>query len=173
MFKNIDVLFIGSSIISRWQFNNEFTDYKIINIGIDGLKTSDIIEPQYLSKIIKLYPKYIIYYCGGIDISKNITIKEIINNITIFIKMIKYIYGTKTKLIILSIIASPKKIIENKRLIINYINKELNRICYNNNVYFISLNKILNNKVYFDKDLNHLNINGYKILNKIILSIIK
>ena len=99
MVKYIDILFIGSSIISRWEYNNILSSLRIVNLGIDGLQTKDILEPKFINKIIKYFPKFIIYYCGGIDVNKNILIYEIISNITIFIKLIKYIYGNKTKII--------------------------------------------------------------------------
>jgi len=59
-------------------------------------------------------PKYIIYYCGGNDIKNNFMKEYIFNNIKLFYSKINSIYKSNIKIIILSIIKIPKKILEKK-----------------------------------------------------------
>jgi len=115
MVKNIDVLFVGSSIVNRWKnIKKKFCDKKIINLGGGGIKTHEILEESYFNKILNYNPKYIIYYCGGNDIQKKIIKEYIYSNIKLFYSKINSIYGINVKIIFLSIIKSPKKRIEKK-----------------------------------------------------------
>jgi hypothetical protein len=57
--------------------------------------------------------------------------------------------------------------------IVNYCNLKIMNYCNKNNILFISLTKKLDNIKYYKEDLNHLNYDGYCIINKIISKIIK
>jgi lysophospholipase L1-like esterase len=173
MTKKIDILLIGSSIIKKWtNIKKYFPNKKIKNIGINGLITEKILSnfTYYIKKIIKYRPCYIIYYCGGNDVMKNINGSKIYNNIKSFYYKIKEKLNKSDyfpRIIIISIIKSPKK----KRYIhqikkINNINQKLYLFCKKKNISYVNINKELKNKIYYTEDMNHLNNNGYNQINK-------
>ena len=180
------ILLIGSSIIKKWT-NPPMINKKaiIINKGMSGYITKDLISPEYLKQIYSIKesnPVYIIIYCGSNDIRKytnnNLNIdynllNESIYNINIFINIIKKMFK-KSTIILISVIKSPIMYELNKIKNINYFNKKL--LEYSNiekKIIYVNVNKNLNNKIkYFKEDKLHLNEDGYKIMNKIIENII-
>jgi lysophospholipase L1-like esterase len=154
------VLLVGSSIISKYK-NIMIENYNIINNGVSGLMTSQLNinnNDEY---------DYMIFYCGNNDLKKNINKNEIVSNIE------KYIYKFKkqfpnTKIIILSILFSPKNYELNLIDKIRYINNKLKNI---DNIYYLNINRQLSNKKYYS-DGTHFNYMGYKKLNDILSNII-
>ena len=54
MSNNIDILLVGSSIIHNWlNINEYFPDKKIVNLGISGFRTIEMLDNYYLSKLIR------------------------------------------------------------------------------------------------------------------------
>lgn len=170
MIKQVDILLIGSSIIYNWKnIKKKFNDKKIINLGKGGLKTDDILDKIYFDKILLYKPKYIIYYCGGNDITNNISNENIYKNIIKFYKKIFKIFGNDIKIIFLSIIKSPEKRLLNKINDITFVNNKIKNFCQLNNVLYVNINNELKSTKLFKDDLNHLNNLGYdKINNKIL-----
>lgn len=184
---NHTILLFGSSIIKKWT-NPPMINKKtiIINKGMSGYITKDLISPEYLKQIYSIKesnPLYIIIYCGSNDIRKytsnNLDIdysllNESLNNITKFIDLLKKMFK-KSTIILISVIKSPIMHELNKIKNINYFNKKL--LEYSNiekKIIYVNVNKNLNNKIkYFKEDKLHLNEDGYKIMNKIIENIIK
>ena len=177
--KNIDILLVGSSIIKRW--NNIYQYYnksiKIVNLGINGLLSKDMITKKYINTMSSYKPNNIIYYCGGNDIRSEI---NPLKNIKLFLLNLKNIYKNNINLIFISIFKNPKNILYNdnidilnnsiKVFIDNYNNYYNN---YNINLYFLDLKKYINHSKYFMNDNIHLNKDGYEILNKKIYNLIK
>ena len=184
---NHTILLVGSSIIKKWT-NPPLINKKaiIINKGMSGYITKDLISPKYLKSIFLIKesnPKYIIIYCGSNDIRKytsnnldiDYNLLDIsIYNITIFIDLLKKIFK-KSTIILISVIKSPIMHELNKIKNINYFNKKL--LEYSNiekKFIYVDVNKDLNNKIkYFKEDKLHLNEDGYKIMNDNIYKIIK
>jgi lysophospholipase L1-like esterase len=184
---NHTILLIGSSIIKKWT-NPPMINKKtiVLNKGMSGYITKDLISPEYLKTIFLIKesnPVYIIIYCGSNDIRKytsnnldiDYNLLDIsIYNITIFIDLLKKMFK-KSTIILISIIKSPIMYELNKIKNINYFNKKL--LEYSNKekkIIYVDVNKDLNNKIkYFKEDKLHLNEDGYKIMNKIIENIIK
>jgi lysophospholipase L1-like esterase len=184
---NNTILLIGSSIIKKWT-NSPMINKKtiVLNKGMSGYITKDLISPEYLKTIFLIKesnPLYIIIYCGSNDIRKytsnnldiDYNLLDIsVYNITIFIDLLKKMFK-KSTIILISVIKSPIMHELNKIKNINYFNKKL--LEYSNiekKIIYVDVNKNLNNKIkYFKEDKLHLDEDGYKIMNKIIENIIK
>ena len=184
---NHTILLLGSSIIKKWT-NPPMINKKtiVLNKGMSGYITKDLISPEYLKSIFLIKdtnPQYIIIYCGSNDIRKytannlnvDYNLLDIsIYNITIFIDLLRKMFK-KSTIILISVIKSPIMHELNKIKNIDYFNKKL--LEYSNikkKIIYVDVNKDLNNKIkYYTEDKLHLNKNGYKIMNKIIENIIK
>jgi len=183
---NNTILLLVSSIIKKWT-NSPIINKKtiVINKGMCGYITKNLISPEYLKSIFLIKdtnPQYIIIYCGSNDIRKytsnNLDIDyNLLNisicNVTIFIDLLRKMFK-KSTIILISVIKSPIMYELNKIKNINYFNKKL--LEYSNikkKFIYVDVNKDLNNKIkYFTEDKLHLNEDGYQKMNKIIEKII-
>jgi len=170
------ILLLGSSTIKKWKnftMNSHHED--IINKGISSLTTSYLLTNEYMEYIcknIEANPKYIIFYCGINDIFDNVENKQIVNNILLFLNKIHTIF-TKSRIIVISLIKSPKVYKEKKLEHVNYINNKIREYCasISPRISYINVNKELytSNGSYFTKDDFHVNEFGYKKMNKKLL----
>lgn len=157
------ILLLGSSIIRKWKnFTANQKNEEIINMGISGLKTSNL--PKYLEKIPNIHPEYILFYCGGNDLLHNGNKHDVVNNIKMGLDnlVIKF---PKSKIIVISLIKSP--IMYNGKINdIDYINNSIriySKIIHN--IQYVNVNRILCNKDFFMEDGLHLNDLGYEKMN--------
>jgi len=170
MSNKIDILFVGSSIIKKWT-NLYIKKAKIINLGMNGYLTSNMISNEYLQMVYKYNPKNIIYYAGGNDVKKYINSQIIYQNMIMFYNKIN---NNFTNFIFISIIKSPKKRLFPEQIIeIDYVNNLIKKFCDKHNIKYININKELKNKKYYEEDLNHLTEEGYNKINRKIVSLIK
>ncbi|PKM78103.1 MAG: hypothetical protein CVU90_03505 [Firmicutes bacterium HGW-Firmicutes-15] len=58
-----EVVVIGDSIIYRWNFPNKINGYILINRGIDGETTDDVIS-RFTKDAVKLKPQYVVILAG-------------------------------------------------------------------------------------------------------------
>jgi lysophospholipase L1-like esterase len=163
-----NILLLGSSII--YLFKPKIKNYNIINNGILGLTVNKMLSKSFLNKYIISNNKYdyMIFYCGNNDLKQDISRKEIVKNIKIFINTFQELYPT-TKIIIISILLSPKNYELNLANDIQFINQHLKKIT---NILFINVNRELSHEKYYIKDNVHLNNIGYDKLNNILEQII-
>ena len=87
MNNKIDILLVGSSIIKKW-IDLHIKKAKIINLGMNGYLTSNMINKEYLEIVYKYKQKNIIYYAGGNDVKKYIDSDTIYQNMILFYKKI-------------------------------------------------------------------------------------
>jgi lysophospholipase L1-like esterase len=170
------ILLVGSSTIKKW---NNFTFYlkneQIINRGISELTTSDLLSTKYIDYItsgITRNPKYIVFYCGINDVFDNIDNKKTVKNTRVFLKELHKIFPT-TRIIVISLIKSPKTYNEYKIEDVNYINNRVRDFCSIKTPYlhYVNVNKELQSLTtnYFTNDGFHLNELGYEKINKKIV----
>jgi len=174
--KSIDFLMVVSSIISKWN-NPIFNNY--VNLGISGFITENIINNKYLELIKKFKPKYIIFYCGGNDIKKNISTTIITKNIIKFIEFVYKNFNLDVKIIFLSVLITPDKIRRNLACKIFLLNDIITKICLSfnkltgfNKLLFVDINNILTKNDYIEDD-EHLTPFAYEKIGKKILRIVK
>jgi lysophospholipase L1-like esterase len=176
-----NILLLGSSIIylfKECKINNYqphsgdkvLRTCNIINKGILGLKMNRMLSKSYFDKNIISSNKYdyMIFYCGNNDLKQGIDPTEIVKNIKLFIKNFQQLYP-KTKIIIISILFSPKNYKLNLIDDIRYINQNLKKI---DDILYINVNRELSHKKYYTKDDVHLNLDGYNKLNSILQKIV-
>jgi lysophospholipase L1-like esterase len=174
------ILLIGSSTIRKWKdFTLHGKNEQTINRGISELTTTDLLSTKYTDYItsdIRQKPKYIVFYCGINDMFDNIANKTIINNTRVFLTELHKIFPS-SKIIVISLIKSPKTYKESKTEDINYINNRLRDFCSIKTPYlhYVNVNKELTLSTinYFMNDGFHLNELGYEKINKKILQSIK
>lgn len=152
-----NILLLGSSIIMNYK-KCKIHNYNIINKGIAGYTVNEIPLKNNFN------PKYMIFYCGNNDLKNNITSTQVILDIQNFINKFQELYPD-TKIIILSILLSPKNHQLNLIDDIQYINSHLKKI---NKIKYININREISHKKYYIEDDVHLNIFGYEKLNKIL-----
>ena len=178
--KNNDkILFLGDSITERYNFKKYFPNHKIINSGVGGNLTTDILND--LENRVFIYKPDKVFILVGINdiIYTDLTNKEIVSNIELIAKKIKKELPN-TKIYIESIYPVNYRYINkiykdeilnknhNKR--IKEINKLIKKMCKNNNYRYIniysSLNILFQDKLfrYFTTDGLHINRLGYRLI---------
>jgi len=181
------ILLLGSSFIKRMKKNllkkNKYLTekYKILNYGISRQRTDMILDKKYINKLMKISPlyqienknkiKYIIFYCGNTDLVHTIDKIEVYKNIIKMIDMLNTLFP-ESKVLILSILKSPRNKLYNLYKDIDYINNHLYNMykSSSNNIY-ININRQIRN--HYDLDNIHLNEEGYNKLYDCILQFIK
>jgi len=170
------ILLIGSSTIEKWKnFTLYLKNQQIINRGISGLTTSSLLSSNYVDYItsgITRNPKYIVFYCGINDVFDNMENKTIIKNTRVFLTELHKIFPT-TRIIVISLIKSPKTYNAKKIEDVNYINNRVRDFCSIKTPYlhYVNVNKELQSLTtnYFMNDGFHLNEIGYEKINKKIV----
>jgi lysophospholipase L1-like esterase len=170
------ILLIGSSTIRKWNnFTLHIKNEQIINRGISELTTTDLLSSKYFDYItsgIRRPPKYIIFYCGINDVFDNIANKTIIKNTRIFLQELHKIFPS-SKIIVISLIKSPKTYNVNKTEDVDYINNRIRDYCSIKTPYlhYVNVNRELQSLTtnYFMNDGFHLHEIGYEKINKKIV----
>jgi lysophospholipase L1-like esterase len=164
------VILFGSSIISKWSnFTLKDEDENIVNKGISGLHTKELLSNK-VTEILSMEtpPNYLIFYCGTNDIVSNVNPLEIVFNLQKFLQKLTKTFHNTT-IIVLSLLKSPMLVEFGKTNQIDFINSSLRKLSkQNENLAFININLLLDDKCFL-KDGLHLSRSGYrKINNKII-----
>jgi len=148
------------------------------------LTSSSLLSSNYVDYItngITRKPKYIVFYCGINDVfdtvynNKTIS-KTIIKNTRVFLQNLHKIFPS-SKIIVISLIKSPKTYNANKTEDVNHINNRIRDFCSIKNPYlhYVNVNRELQSSTtnYFMNDGFHLNELGYEKINKKIVESIK
>jgi len=168
------ILLFGSSIIRKW---NKFTLKKdnevIINKGISGLHTKELLSDKVMKFLyLEPHPNYMVFYCGSNDIFSNVPLKNIIENLQKFLNTLSKTF-INTRIIVLSLIKSPKVIELYKLHQIDYVNTIMRNFCKKYpNLVFLNVNPVLNDNKYFLKDGLHISSIGYKKINNKIIDVL-
>jgi len=167
------ILFTGSSSIRKWDdLERTFSSYVVMNRGVGGAVTNDII--YYANQIIFAYhPRQIVLYVGENDLTeKGVTADTIFNRF-------KNLYATirsklpNTPIVYISIKPSPSRVQflpiakQANSLIRSYIGK-LSDITFVD-VFQLMLDKNGQpRKELFVEDMLHMNAQGYAIWKKAV-----
>ena len=187
--KNIDdpnrVVFMGNSITQLWsRFDSSFfTDNSFVNRGIGGQTTPQMLV-RFRSDVIDLNPKAVVIMAGTNDIAKNtgpISIENTANNI---ISMSEIAIANNIDVYICStlpaidFIWSPGQEPATKVIKLNSI---LEKYCNDNGLAYVNYYASMADsrgglkvpEYTAENDLVHPNLAGYKMMEKIILSVLK
>jgi lysophospholipase L1-like esterase len=175
MNSNNIILLLGSSIIRRWKFSIPPTckkrTFTVVNRGIDGIVTKNLIDEYDTYTKIQGEPEYIIMYCGGNDVRKRINNEEIITNYTRILELLQTTFPS-SRILIFSLIFSPIMMGE-FTINIEKINEELEIYTRKReHVTFVDLSFDLCGSKYFYSDGIHVKTNGYRKLTRILKQII-
>lgn len=161
-------VFLGDSITECYDLDKFFENYQVINSGVSGYTTKNILDK--LPKMVYRYnPSKIFLLIGTNDIYKEKSQEEIINNISKIIDGIKE-NRKYAKLYIESIYpinSAKEKKRTNKE--INEINKKIKALCKEKKVTYLNIGKLLmdDNKELrsdFSNDGLHLNDAAYQVI---------
>ncbi|MEG0025695.1 MAG: GDSL-type esterase/lipase family protein [Bacilli bacterium] len=174
--KQNSIVFLGDSITYLYPLEEFYKDKNIINSGISGYKTIDILK--HLDNMVNKYnPTKVFLLIGTNDMGQGISNDSILKNIK---QIVANIDKKNTKIYIESIYP----INENKKNYFSYKNKtnkniqklniKLKKYCTLNNIVYIDVyNELLDKKgnmaLKYTKDGLHLTNEGYKKVTEILL----
>lgn len=173
------IIFLGNSLTEFGDWQKLLNDTSIINRGIAGDNTFGVIAR--LEDIINLQPKKIFIEIGINDISQNIPIEIIVNNITSIVKILKE-KSSKTKVYVYSILPTNDNVKNNypnafnKNYVVSLVNQQLQQEAKRIKFTYIDLSTTFKDKKnnldleYADSDGIHLNRLGYQTWIKILKS---
>ncbi|MDD3340976.1 MAG: GDSL-type esterase/lipase family protein [Bacilli bacterium] len=156
-------LFLGDSITELYDLKKHYKEYKVVNSGKSGYTTSDILE--HIEDMAYDYnPSKIFLLIGTNDVSKEFDQKEIVSHIKDIINKLREKLP-KATLYVESIY--PTKFDSTSK--IRDINKEVKEFCKENEINYIDLYSILENKdgrieTKYTKDGTHLTEDGYNVV---------
>jgi len=167
------IYLVGSSIVKQWSNISDVSNKKIFNFGVSGFLTKSMLYKKYLKNLnivnkSIIYPEYLIYYCGNNDLLHNINPNIVIKHIKTFLLYTQEMFEYKTKIVYLSLLRSPKKILQGYDELIDYINYHILLFCKLHNIIFVELNFLLNDRSDFVKDGVHLSNIGYNKVNNLL-----
>lgn len=181
-----NIVFVGDSITYQYNLKDYYDDkYHLVNSGIDGNTTSDILNDME-NRIYRYNPTKVVLLIGTNDIpyksEKEIenNIKTIIDNIIdnrpnceIYLESIYPVNDTDDEKI------SHDMVRKRKNEKIMNINKNLKSLAKNEkkvtyiNMYDYLLDENGNLKIEYTKEGLHLNNDGYKVVTKVLKENIK
>ncbi len=164
--KQVDVLFIGSSSIRKWNLDNWFPNLDALNRGFGGSHIED--SNYYFDRIVTPYkPKVIVLYAGDNDISYGKSPSRVHSDFRYFVEQMKDRLP-HTKLIFVAIKPSIKR-----WALVNKMRKANGLIledCLNDpTLDFFNIDSPMigrdgkPDKEFFDDDDLHLNEAGYEL----------
>lgn len=172
-------LFLGDSITEIYDLDKYYKDLNVVNSGVSGNVTSDILSDME-NRVYKYNPSKVFILIGTNDIEREVDSDKIVSNIE------KIIAGIKenrpyAKIYLESIYPVDEDksgASKRKNSVIKDINKELKKYCLNNNVTYIDSFSILVNeegvlKDNYSDDGLHLIDEGYKVVTKEIMKYIE
>ncbi|MDQ3277429.1 MAG: GDSL-type esterase/lipase family protein [Bacteroidota bacterium] len=173
------ILLVGSSSFTRWSdVNDYFPGYTIVNRGFGGSQLTDVI--RYFYEVIMPYaPKQVLIYCGENDLSSSRDMKAdvVVQRFKTLYAMIRQNFP-QTAIHYVSMKPSPsrevylKEFQRGNKLIEAFLNKEKNAGFIN--VYPAMLDASGKpKKNIFVEDNLHMNAEGYRIWQRVLLPYLK
>lgn len=177
-FVDENIVFFGDSITKKYTVEEFFQDKFVINSGISGDKTEDLIN-RIENDVYKYNPSKVFILIGINDLNHNVDEEKIINNIQKIVNGIK-LKRKYTKIYIESIYPINRNTFNEKEYEFNEnitndkikeINKKLENLCKENDVEYIDVfSKLIdeegNLKEIYTIEGLHLNDLGYFRITK-------
>ena len=178
------VVFMGNSITQLWSSFDPsfFTDNSFVNRGIGG-QTSPQMLVRFRSDVVDLNPKAVVIMAGTNDIAKNTGPISIENTASNIISMSQIAIANNIDVYICSTLPaidflwSPGQEPATKVIELNSI---LEKYCADNGLAYVNYYASMADsngglkvpKYTAENDLVHPNLAGYKVMEKIILSVL-
>lgn len=173
-----NIVFLGDSITDFYDLDKYFSDMPVVNSGVDGNKTYDILD-NMKERVYDYNPSKVFILIGTNDITHGKSVDEVVDNIKKIIEQIKE-NRPYSEIYLESIYpvndTDDSKIDHNmvngrKNDVIKEINSKLKDYSINNNVTYIDVYKELsdddgNLKLDYTKEGLHLSDKGYEVVTK-------
>lgn len=163
-------VFLGDSITSGYDLNKYYENYPVVNSGVSGYKTQDILD-RMENMVYRYNPSKVFILIGTNDIQDKKDKEYIINNIEKIISNIKE-NRKYTEIYIESIYPINSNKIKNRsNEFINELNVEIKRLCKEHKIKYIDIHTLLLDengeldKKYSDDGL-HIKKEGYEIITE-------
>lgn len=175
--KYTDIVFLGDSLTHYYDLD-KYYDKKIINSGIEGWTTDDILK-NLGCLVFKYYPKKLVLLIGTNDLRDEKDTKYIVKNIKKIVEEIKK-ERPYTKIYIESLYPvnntdsekiDKDMVKDRKNSDIKEINQKLEEYCKKNKYTYIDMydelvDKEGNLKLEYTKEGLHMSDEGYKVITK-------
>lgn len=176
-----NIVFFGDSITEQYNVKEFYDDLRVVNSGISGNQTIDLLT-QIETRLYDYNPSKVVILIGINDIDKGKSDNEILNNLKEIIKGIKE-NRKSAEIYIESIYPVNRDVgnettemlnnedLNNKR--VKEINKKIKNLCKNEGIPYINVYDVLtdsegNLKNIYTQDGVHLNDLGYyKVTNTV------
>lgn len=165
-------LFLGDSITEYYDLDNYYPNMPVINSGIAGNTTSDILN-EMNERVYQYNPSKIFILIGTNDLQKGKKIEDIVDNIDKIIKEIKLNreYAEIYLQSIYPVDESRAAAESRKNDDINEVNGKLEKIAEDNKITYVDIHSILADensiiKSEYTKDGLHLSAEGYKVVTE-------
>lgn len=160
MKKNIEIILIGDSIIKRGSWQELLNKKQLINLGVDGDTTKNLLTRIAYLKSIE--PKTIILMIGVNDLCLSTPLDEVFNN---YKKILEHLQKTNSKLIINGVFITQMPAVNKKILKLNSL---ISEYCKKEKLEFLDLNdNFKNEQNLLKEDLTtdglHLGQKAYKV----------
>ena len=179
--ENYEFVFLGDSITYRYDLQKYYSNYPVVNSGINGNRTVDILE-NLDNRVYKYNPDKIIILIGVNDLAHNQPTEYVFSNIKKITKDIKNKFP-KSTIYIQSIYpvnstwkeyaSEDSPSLDEMISRIKEVNKKIEVYCKNNNFEYIDVySSLIDNdgvlKNSYTVDGIHLSDEGYRIVTYII-----
>ena len=177
----INYLFLGDSITEFYDLDKHFPNMPVVNSGISGNTTEDILNDMK-NRVYDYNPSKIFLLIGTNDLRDEKSVDEVVDNIKKIIEEIKA-NRKEAEIYLESIYPVNEKI--NKKVVelrnnpdINEINDKVKKYAEEQNITYIDLHKkLVNDEGLLDKkytrDGLHLNEEGYKVVTEELMKYLK
>lgn len=173
-------LFVGDSITARYDLDKYFKDMPVINSGVSGNKTKDILNDMN-ERIYKYNPSKVFLLIGTNDYS-SLSNSDTVKNIGKIIDGIKdnreYAEVYVQSIYPVNKDISESSVSDRNNEDITEMNKEIKKLCKEKSVNYINMYDLLvdeegNLDENYTKDGLHLDSDGYEVVTEEIMKILK
>jgi hypothetical protein len=155
-----DIAFIGDSITNGGRWSEFFPDLSVVNRGVDGDKSSDVL--MRLDSIISSNPTSAFLMVGINDIRQNVPVRIILENFALIVDVLT---ASNIEVIVQQTIQCDVEVCgPNSVDAVNELNKGLEALARKKGVSLLELGKLTNNTGLgsrFTYDGFHLSADGY------------
>jgi len=173
------IIFLGNSIVEYGNWRKLLKDSTVVNRGVAADNTFGVLER--LEDVIARKPDKLFLEIGINDISQNIPVDIIVNNITTIVRRVRS-GSPRTKVHVISVLPTNDNVKNeypdayNKNHISDRVNNQLRSKAGDRSFIYIDFNQALRNSQnkldskYANDDGLHLNDEGYKLLIRLLRS---
>ena len=174
-------LFLGDSITEFYDLDKYFPNMPVVNSGISGNTTEDILNDMK-ERVYDYNPSKVFLLIGTNDLRDEKSVDEVVDNIKKIIEKIEK-NRKEAEIYLESVYPVNEKI--NKKVVelrnnqdINEINNKIKKYAEEQNITYIDLHKkLVNDEGLLDKkytrDGLHLNEEGYKVVTEELMKYLK